>query len=78
MAMPVLFGPIHANSFQALELLRHNAAVLVTNENDMAMALEKLITDVPERQAMAERARAYVESQLGATERCMETIVPYL
>jgi len=78
MGIPVLFGPIHDNSFEALELIRHDAALSVASREEAVSALDRIIADEAQRRDMGARARAYVESQLGATERCMETIARYL
>ena len=78
MGMPVLFGPVHDNSFEALELLRYDAGTTVANQEDIVRTLDRLIADPDERARRGARAREYVESQLGATERCMEVISNYL
>lgn len=78
MGIPVLFGPVHKNSFEALELLRHGAAVEVTSEKQVFDALAGLVEDRAKRLEMGKRARAYVESQLGATARCHEAIREFL
>jgi len=78
MGIPVLFGPIHQNSFEAIELLRQQAAFEVNAAEDILQRLASLLENEDLRQTMGEAARAYVESQLGATERCMQTLVHYL
>ena len=78
MGIPVLFGPVHKNSFEALELLRYGAAIEVNTETETFDALAGLVKDHDKRTDMGRRARAYVESQLGATERCYEAIREYL
>ncbi len=78
MGIPVLFGPVHRNSFEALELLRCGAAAEVRNAEEMSGALGSLIADQSKRSRMGELARSYVESQLGATERCFDAIREYL
>ncbi len=78
MGIPVLFGPVHKNSFEALELLRHGAAVEVTDAKEAFDALSGLVGDRAKRMEMGKRARAYVESQLGATQRCHDAIREYL
>lgn len=78
MGVPVLFGPVHRNSFEAMELLRCGAAAEVRNAEEMSGALDSLIADQSKRSGMGERARSYVESQLGATERCFDAIREYL
>jgi 3-deoxy-D-manno-octulosonic-acid transferase len=78
MGIPVLFGPNHKNSFEAIELLKSGAAIEVHNSEDIHESLTKMLRDDKKRLEMGRRARSYVESQLGATERCLEAIQEYL
>lgn len=78
MGIPVIFGPVHENSFEALELLRHDAAIKVAGEKDIFRALDGWISDPASRTRMGANARRYVESQLGATERYLDEIREYL
>jgi len=78
MGIPVLFGPIHKNAFEALELVRHGAAIEVNTETETFDALAELVKDRNKRTEMGRLARGYVESQLGATQRCLEAIRDYL
>lgn len=78
MGIPVLFGPIHKNSFEALELVRRGAAIEVTSEAEIFDGLTALVKDRNKRTEMGRLARGYVESQLGATQRCLEAIREYL
>jgi 3-deoxy-D-manno-octulosonic-acid transferase len=78
MGIPVLFGPIHKNSFEALELLHYNAAIEVGTENDIFDSLHLLLDDDKKRTRMGQRARSFVESQLGATERCLREIQDFI
>jgi 3-deoxy-D-manno-octulosonic-acid transferase len=78
MGIPVVFGPVHKNSFEALELLRAGAAIEVKNADEIWSALQGLAGDGTNRKEMGRRARSYVESHLGATDRCYEAIREYL
>ena len=76
--IPVLFGPRHHNSFEALQLATRGGAVPIQTADDAHAALERYLTDEAARAAAGRAARAYVESQLGATETCMAALAPYL
>jgi 3-deoxy-D-manno-octulosonic-acid transferase len=76
--IPVLFGPRHHNSFEALQLVARGGAVAIRTDDDTYAALTRYLTDDAAREAAGRAARAYVESQLGATEKCMAALVPYL
>jgi len=76
--LPVLFGPVHDNSFEALRLIEAEAAFPVRDQTEIRNLLRKLLEDRSAREAAGARARRYVESQLGATEKCVEAIAEYL
>jgi 3-deoxy-D-manno-octulosonic-acid transferase len=76
--LPVVFGPRHDNSFEAVQLLARGAARAVRDEHETYAALREYLTDAGARERAGRAARAYVESQLGATEKCMAALAPYL
>jgi len=76
--LPVVFGPHHDNSFEAVQLLARGAAQAVRNEEETYRALNLYFTDDAVRRGAGAAARAYVESQLGATEKCMAALQSYL
>jgi 3-deoxy-D-manno-octulosonic-acid transferase len=76
--LPVLFGPEHENSFEALCLLEAGAGVAVDRAVDVEDTLNRLLKDKKVREEAGDAARAYVESQLGATEKCVAAIEEYL
>ncbi|MDH4036322.1 MAG: hypothetical protein OEX18_03550 [Candidatus Krumholzibacteria bacterium] len=76
--IPVVFGPRHDNSFEAQQLLARGAAGTVSSTPEIVHALLRYLTDRNRRLAAGDAARAYVESQLGATEKCMAALLPWL
>lgn len=78
MGIPVVFGPVHKNSFEAIELLGRGAAFAVDSEQMIYDKLLSIYEDDDMRTSMGRHARAYVESQLGATDRCIESMRSYL
>jgi len=78
MGIPVLFGPHHKNSFEALELLRHRSSFEVGDCEAIYDGLASLHANRDLRMSMGDRAKVYVESQLGATDRCMENLAEYI
>jgi 3-deoxy-D-manno-octulosonic-acid transferase len=72
MGIPVVFGPRHDNSPEAGMLLDAGAARVVRSEVDFAAALRDLVSDAATRHRMGEQARALVEANLGASERCYQ------
>lgn len=76
--VPVVFGPRHDNSFEALQLIARGAAVCARTADEIHDALSGFLSDDARRHRAGAAARAYVESQLGATEKCMAAVLPYL
>ena len=76
--VPVVFGPRHDNSFEAVTLLARGAATTVSTEDECYAALRHWLTDDAARARAGVAAIAYVESQLGATEKCVAALLPYL
>lgn len=76
--IPVLFGPRHDNSFEALQLIERGAGFAVADETAVRARLEALLYDDGARRSAGRAARAYVESQLGATEKCLAAIAEYI
>jgi 3-deoxy-D-manno-octulosonic-acid transferase len=76
--LPVVFGPKYNNSFEAMQLVERGAARSIRTSEDAYAALRVWLTDDAARGAAGRAARDYVESQLGATEKCMAALTPYL
>jgi 3-deoxy-D-manno-octulosonic-acid transferase len=76
--VPVVFGPRHDNSFEAVQLIARAGARCVRDEAQTYAALRHYLTDTAARERAGRSARAYVESQLGATQKCMAALSSYL
>jgi 3-deoxy-D-manno-octulosonic-acid transferase len=76
--LPVVFGPRHDNSFEAVQLIARGAAQSVQDPAGTYTALNMYLTDPAARERAGAAARAYVESQIGATEKCVAALVRYL
>ncbi len=71
----VTFGP-HVWNFQETvdRLLERNAAVQVRDAEELERETIQLLADPAARQALGEAARAFVQSQQGATERTLDLL----
>lgn len=76
--LPVLFGPLHDNSFEALQLIERGGGFAVASEDEITARIIALLDDPAALAGAGAAAREYVETQLGATEKCMEVIRQYL
>ncbi len=75
---PVLFGPRHANSFEALEMVKRGGAFSIINSDDFYKYASDLINDALKRDKAGETAEAVVLENLGASDRIMVHIEKYI
>lgn len=78
MGLPVLMGPRHANSPEALEMKAAGGAVAAADGLELEAALRKWIDDGPARDEAAAAAWSVVEHNAGATDRTLDLIRPLL
>jgi 3-deoxy-D-manno-octulosonic-acid transferase len=64
--VPVLFGPRHFNSTEALEMARAGIGKTIANEKECEDELLRLLEDEASRLEWGSRARAFVEGKTGA------------
>lgn len=76
--LPLLFGPKHRNAPEADMFLDAGAATVVRSAPDLSGALSEFVTDPARRRERGAQARAVVEANLGASERCLERLLPFL
>ncbi|UCE03934.1 MAG: hypothetical protein JSW67_07085 [Candidatus Latescibacterota bacterium] len=76
--LPVLFGPLHHNAPEAEMLLEAGAGGVIRSPADLERQLQTLFRDTETRARMGGWARAFVEANLGASERCLQRLVEAL
>ena len=76
--LPVVFGPRHDNAFEALRLIELGGGFCGRNQQEIHGALDRLLHADGALESAGAAAVAYVESQLGATEKCLAAIDEYL
>ncbi len=76
--IPVVFGPRHRNSHEPLQLVERGGAFVVNDAMDLERTLTNLLEDDTARITAGNRASAFVQSNLGATERICARLKPYL
>jgi 3-deoxy-D-manno-octulosonic-acid transferase len=67
--LPTLFGPRHAASRGATDLLRAGAAAAVGNARELAAALERWLSAPALHGEASRQARGYIEAHRGASRR---------
>lgn len=76
--IPVLFGPRHRNSQEAVQLAELGGAFVVDGSQTMASVLERLLTNDSARIEAGHLAAQFVVTNTGATERFLRHLDPYL
>ena len=76
--VPIIFGPNHLNSQEAVELKKISGAFEVNNSIEFLHILKKLINDVDLKNNSGFIAKNFVEQNLGATKIFMDFLTTYL
>jgi 3-deoxy-D-manno-octulosonic-acid transferase len=76
--LPIGFGPRHRNAPEAERLLEASAAVVIRSAADLEAALRSIAGDRERLRRMGQAAKAYVEANLGASERCFDRLAAVL
>jgi 3-deoxy-D-manno-octulosonic-acid transferase len=76
--VPVLFGPKHENSREAILLTQHGGAFVVQNSDDCFRRLRTLWNNKEARARAGRASLALVQENTGATERFIKLLAPYL
>jgi 3-deoxy-D-manno-octulosonic-acid transferase len=76
--LPVVFGPRHRNSQEPLQLVEHGGGFVVNNSEEIYRTFKNLMEDSAARTTAGTRAREFVQSNTGATERFLQHLEPYL
>ena len=76
--VPVVFGPRHRNSQEPLMLVERGGAFVVNNSHEMHRTLRNLLEDESARISAGHRAEQFVLANVGATDRFLKLLAPYL
>jgi 3-deoxy-D-manno-octulosonic-acid transferase len=71
---PVLFGPKIENSQEAKKLVEIGSGIIVTNTRQAYRNLRKLFLDDTLRNKLGKISASYVQSNIGATQKILNTI----
>ena len=78
MGLPVLTGPRHKNSAEALAMIRAGGAAVAKSATEIERALAAWIEDEGLRTSAGAKAKQVVEQNAGATARTMALVEKYL
>jgi len=71
-AIPVLFGPVHKNSYEAVNLAKCEGGIVFENESQAKDILNTLISDESFRQRTGKKALEMAQNNIGATEKILK------
>ena len=69
--IPVLYGPLYDNSYEAMQLADKNGGIVADNSRDFLKAIERLLSHEEERLELGKKAEKYATRNTGATERLL-------
>jgi len=76
--VPVLFGPRHRNAHEPLMLVERGGGFVINNGPELTRTLRNLLEDDMARARAGECAAQFVQANIGATERFLSHLQPYL
>ena len=72
--IPVIFGPRFQKFREACDLVARQGAFSITNADEFAVHMDRLLTDAGHLHSTGETAAAYIKENLGATQRIYDHI----
>lgn len=69
--IPVMFGPVHENSYEAIHLAKSQGGIVFENEIQATEILEKLFDDEVFRQKTGKKALEMAQNNIGATDKIL-------
>jgi len=76
--MPILFGPKHENSQEAIRLAEIGGGIVVRNKREAYKSLRKIFTDEKLRLSLGKICADYVKENTGATSKILDEISNYI
>jgi 3-deoxy-D-manno-octulosonic-acid transferase len=76
--IPVLFGPRHRNAHEPILLVERGGGFVINNAVELHRTMANLLQDEMARTTAGARAAEFVKANLGATERILHHLIPYV
>ena len=70
--IPVVYGPIHKNSNDAIQLLQKNGSLQIENKEQALEAFNRLISDEKYRNQLGENAQAFALNHTGVSDKLIQ------
>lgn len=72
--LPVIFGPNYSTFKEARDIVHLKAGISINNAEQLTEAADLLMTDMEYRDFASSKIKAYVQQNVGATEKIVEAI----
>ncbi len=72
--IPVVFGPKHSNSYEAVELVKRQGAFVVHSSEELLAVLKDMVSRGSAQKRAGEKALKLVKENVGATDRCITVL----
>jgi 3-deoxy-D-manno-octulosonic-acid transferase len=76
--VPVIYGPVHRNSYEAIQLAKGNGGIVVQDQYELEMNLKELMMDETRRADLGTKALKYAQNKTGATKVLLQKWSPIL
>lgn len=76
--IPVFYGPVHKNSFEAVELSDVGGSIVIDNEGDFERMMLLMLHSEKDYKEYSETASHYVHINSGATTLVVDKLIQYL
>lgn len=70
--IPVLYGPVHHNSYEAEQLANGNGGIVVNNTRELTSRIMDIVLDKESREVLGKKAFTYASANTGATEKLLK------
>ncbi len=70
--IPVVYGPVHKNAFEATALHQENGSIVVNDETELTAGLLRLVKDETYRMEMGKNAGCFAQRHTGSTDKILQ------
>lgn len=70
--IPVIYGPVHKNSFEASALHQEKGSIVVKDEMELTAGISKLVKDKKYRLETGKNASRFAQQHTGSTDRILQ------
>ena len=76
--IPVIYGPVYTNSYEAIKLLKEGGSRVVSDEEEFKKTINEMINQPKKRQRIGEKGYSFATKNIGGTEKIISKIKEWL